>query len=524
MSNIHEKLQQHQKDLTQLSLSALVASEKNRVADWSFEEAGLRVDFAKNFVNQDTKALWAQWWEKAGLREHLADLHAGKAVNNSEDRPALHHRLRTPAGKIDDAISRDVAAVHEQLRQISEKAAQSAFVGFSGKAITDVVHIGIGGSELGPRLVCHALEHLKTTTYRLHFLASPDAYYLNSLQSALNPETTLCIIASKSFTTEETLHNAEKLRTWLHNAAQGADISGQFFALTAKPKLAEAWGVSAEQILPLWDFVGGRYSLWSSIALPLVLQNGYEQYQALLAGAHEMDEHFQHAPYERNIPVLLATLDAWYNHYFQYNNRAMITYCQPLRDFVPHIQQLEMESLGKRADKNGQPLPFPSGMLIWGGAGTDAQHAYFQLLHQGHRNGAMDFITVKQAPKGFEDTQALLHSHYIAQQEAFMMGQSEEDLSHLPESKRFERTNGGNRPTTSVVLSDLTPRTVGALVAMYEHKTSAQGVLYGLNAYDQWGVEYGKKLASAVQEELLGRGVGEHDVDTVALIGLLKRG
>lgn len=522
MSSIHEKLQQHQKDLTVSSLSALVAGEANRVLDWSFEQAGLRVDFAKNFVNGETKALWAQWWESVQLREHLADLHAGKHVNNSEDRPALHHRLRTPAGKIDDAVARDIEAVRAQLKQISDKAAQSAFVGYSGKPITDVVHIGIGGSELGPRLVCHALEHLAVTKYKIHFLASPDAFQLHSLQSALNPETTLFIIASKSFTTEETLHNAEKLRSWLQAAAQGADVSGQFFALTAKPKLAEAWGVKAEQILPLWDFVGGRYSLWSSIALPLVLQNGFEAYQALLAGAHEMDEHFQHADFSENIPVLLATLDAWYNHYFQYNNRAMITYCQPLRDFVPHIQQLEMESLGKRADKNGQPLPYPSGMLIWGGAGTDAQHAYFQLLHQGHRSGAMDFITVKQAPKGFQDTQALLHSHYIAQQEAFMMGQSEDDLSHLPEAKRFERTNAGNRPTTSVILEDLSPRTVGALIAMYEHKTSAQAVLYRLNAYDQWGVEYGKKLASAVQEELLGKAHNLHDSDTQALIGYLK--
>lgn len=524
MSNITEKLRIHKDAVQAKTLTEWFAAEPNRVQDWTFYTAGIYADLSKNHINAQTKTLWQAWMDEAGVAEGIAAITRGDNVNTGEHRPALHHRLRASADESfvvnGEDVSPQIKAVRHKMKEISEQIRGGNWKGFTGEAITDVVHIGIGGSELGPRLLCTAFKHLADDRIKVHFLASPDPIKISELKRRLNPATTLLIVASKSFGTEETLSNAGYLREWLR-AAGGEKADGQMIALSANVDKAAAFGIDAERVLPFWDWVGGRFSLWSAISLPLILQNGYEAYERLLSGAHAMDKHFQTAPLTENLPALLATLEAWYNHYFGWNNRAVITYCNPLEPFPQYLQQLDMESLGKRANREGKPLTQPSGIIVWGGTGTEAQHAFFQLLHQGQRHVPLDFVTVKKPPQGYEDAQRIIHGHCTAQAEALMRGRSESDVSDIPEAERYQRTCPGNRPSTTIVLDELTPECLGAFIALYEHKTTVQAILYNVNAYDQWGVELGKVLAKGTEASLTGI-TGEHDPSTTAIINHLK--
>lgn len=525
MSTLNEKLNQHRQELQNIPLSELFTQEPERVNQWRFQVGTLYADLSKNHLNAKTKTLWQQWLEQAQVQQGIDALTRGDNVNHSENRPALHHRLRAPTDTDfyvgEENISASIADVRQRMRQISEQIHSGQWRGYSDQPISDVIHIGIGGSELGPRLLCHAFEHQSDGKVRIHFLASPDPIYLEHLTRQLNPATTLLIVASKSFSTEETLVNANYLRDWLRqNGGQQADA--QMIAISANVDKAQQFGIAAQRILPFWDWVGGRFSLWSAISLPFVLQNGYPAYQALLDGAHKMDTHFQQTALMDNLPVQLALLDAWYNHYFAVNNRAVITYSHSLNPFPQYLQQLDMESLGKRANRQGKPLDKPSGLIIWGGSGTESQHAFFQLIHQGQRQIPIDFIAIKQAPKGYERAHQLVLGHCLAQSEALMKGRDESYLQDLPEDKRYERTSAGNRPSTTLILDALTPETLGALIALYEHKVSVLGMLYNVNAYDQWGVELGKILAQETQKSLQGD-LQAHDPSTTALINHLKR-
>lgn len=524
MNNIFSQLSHHAEQLKRQTLNQLFVEDPKRVEKWQWQVAGIRVDLSKNHIDDAGRILWFSWLKQQQTSAHIKAMLSGEKVNYSEHRPALHHALRARAEGsfiVDGTdIYAEIRKTRAQIRDLTAAIRQGTLRGFSGKAIEDVVHIGIGGSELGPRLLCESFAH-RSDRVRIHFLASPDPIHIQSLQQRLNPETTLLIIASKTFTTEETLANAHFMRHWLH-AAGGQKADEQMIALTAAIDKAHEFGISSAHILPFWDWVGGRFSLWSAIALPFALQNGYDAYEQLLSGAHEMDQHFQSTPEERNLPMHLALIDAWYNHYFAIDNRAIVTYAQPLNSFVPYLQQLEMESLGKRANQQGTALIKPSGMIIWGGSGTESQHAFFQLIHQGQRRIPLDFITVKSVPNGYEAAGTIVHGNCLAQAEALMRGRTLEDLKDLPLEERYQRTCAGNHPSNMVILDELTPFHLGALIALYEHKTTVLGTLYDVNAFDQWGVELGKVLAKKTEASLR----GECTVDnpsTRALIDYLRQ-
>lgn len=524
MSHIEEKLRHHAATISQTTLLQLFADEPQRVQDWTFQVAGIYADLSKNHINTQTQALWQQWAEKVAIKEGIAAVVRGDNVNSGEHRPALHHALRAPAQETfivnGIEVNAEIRAARAKMQDFAKRIRSGAWQGYQGGAITDVVHIGIGGSELGPRLLCEAFAH-EADGPNIHFLATPDPVQIHSLRQRLNPATTLLIVASKSFGTEETLANADILRTWLREHG-GAAADKQMIAISANVAKAAAFGIDESRVLPFWDWVGGRFSLWSAIALPFILQNGFSAYERLLSGAHEMDKHFQTAALDKNLPVQLALLDAWYNHYFGIDNRALILYAHSLAAFPQYLQQLDMESLGKRANRAGLPLEKPSGMIIWGGTGTESQHAFFQLIHQGQRRIPLDFITVKSAPKGLEKAAQIVHGHCLAQAEALMRGRDDSDLQDIPEAERYQRTCPGNRPSSTLILDNLSPECLGALIALYEHKTTVLGILYDVNAYDQWGVELGKILAKGTEASLAGETSQHHDASTAALLNHLK--
>lgn len=524
MSHIDEKLRDHAAQISQKTLVELFAEEPQRVQAATFQVAGIYADLSKNHINAQTGELWTQWAAQAGVAEGIAAVVRGDNVNTGEHRPALHHALRAPAegefvvNGID--VNIEIRAARRRMQDFAERIRGGTWKGYRDEAISDVVHIGIGGSELGPRLLCEAFAH-EADGPKIHFLATPDPVQLQHLMHTLNPATTLLIVASKSFGTEETLANADILRTWLRQHG-GEAADNQMLAISANVDKAAAFGIAEERVLPFWDWVGGRFSLWSAIALPFILQNGYAAYEKLLAGAHEMDKHFQTAAIAQNLPAQLALLDAWYNHYFGINNRALILYAHSLAAFAQYLQQLDMESLGKRANRAGEPLDKPSGLIIWGGTGTESQHAFFQLIHQGQRRIPLDFITVKKAPQGLEKAAHIMHGHCLAQAEALMRGRDESDLQEIPEAERYQRTSPGNRPSSTLILDELSPQCLGALIALYEHKTTVLGILYDVNAYDQWGVELGKILAKGTEASLAGEIGAHHDASTAALLKHLK--
>ena len=488
----------HTQRLAAGSLADLVNSPGHQ-AQWTFHLGPLLVDLSKNFLDGQTRELWQQWFNSLNLKEKIAAIAAGELVNGSEKRPVLHHLLRQPTPKL---FTAEIQAMRQQLRQVAEE--------LRGQHITDLVHIGIGGSELGMKLLCHGLYRRRNGQVKVHFLAGTDSDYIEELQR-LNPQTTALIIASKTFSTEETLLNARHMRDWL--LAHDKNAGQRIVAISANVAAAKDFGIDPARVLPMWDWVGGRFSLSSALALPLILQNSYGDYEELLAGMHLVDEHFYGTDLMANLPVLLAALDASYNRFLQVNERAVITYNRPLRDFPAFLQQLFMESLGKNCDSQGKPLKERSGLVIFGGSGTECQHSFFQLLHQGNHLIPLDFITVKAQQPAFSDAQEVMLAHCVVLAEALMLGRK---------TDRQEQFSPGNRPSNFFILEELTPASLGALIALYEHKASVEALLYGINAYDQWGVEYGKILAKNTRATLAGQRDAAGDASTVWLLQQLR--
>lgn len=488
---IQSALQQHQHALSQHALADYAA----KAALPIFDLAGLRIDFSKNYLNQETLSLWQKWWDACDIEAQLEALQRGEIVNLSEQRSAQHHLLRQTQPQ---RFGREIQAMRQAMQDLKRQ--------WQAQGIRDVIHLGIGGSELGMRLLCEALRSRRHDDgMRVHFISSPDPERYQEVLQDLNPAKSACLLASKSFRTEEVLHGAQLVRDFLGGTER-------MVALTAAEDAARAWGIT--QVLPLWDWVGGRYSLASVLALPLILQNDYADYEALLRGMERIDQHCFDTPLARNVPVLMATLDAWYNHYFHYPARIIMSYSHALRTFPAYVQQLAMESLGKHCSQTGEALSHRSGMMIWGGRGTEAQHSFFQWLHQGSQIVPVDMIVLKRFDHVQRDTatEQLIHSHYLGQMSALMLGQ--------PEAAMTQRSMG-NRPSTAIVLERLTPETLGALCALYEHKTSVEALLYGINAYDQWGVEYGKAVAEQCRRALQSQNQAL-DPSTLALARYLK--
>lgn len=510
-------LTEHRKSMSSFSMRDAFAGDPQRFERFSLSTCGLMLDFSKNLINQDTKALLVKLAEEAQLGKAINAMFDGEAINASEGRPVLHTALRRPLGDKVLVDGRNVMpGIHEVLQQMSSlvgKLHNGLWRGYTEKPITDVVNIGIGGSFLGPQLVSEALLPFAQKGLRCHYLANVDGSEFRELVNKLSAPTTLFIVSSKSFNTLETLKNAQAARAWyLAQGGSETDLHRHFIAVTSNKAAASEFGISKENILPLWDWVGGRYSLWSAIGLPIAMSIGISNFKELLSGAYNMDQHFRSTPFERNIPVLLGLLGVWYGDFWGASSHAILPYDYYLRNITDHLQQLDMESNGKSVRQDGTPITAGSGPVIWGGVGCNGQHAYHQLLHQGSQLIPADFIVPVSSYNPVADHHQWLYANCLSQSQALMLGKSRAEAETELRAKGLEESEvqhlaphkvvPGNRPSNTLVMERISPRRLGALIAMYEHKVYVQSVLWGVNAFDQWGVELGKELGKGVYQGL----------------------
>ena len=514
-----QALQQHRETMGRFSLREAFAGAPQRFKDFSLSGCGLFLDYSKNLISAQTRDLLVSLAREVGLDRSIHALFDGDLVNASEGRPALHTALRRPVGdRLEVAGVNVMPEVHRVLNQMTELVGRihdGLWRGYTEKPITDIVNIGIGGSFLGPQLVSEALLPFAQKGVRCHYLANIDGSEFHELSAKLRAETTLFIVSSKSFNTLETLKNAQAARAWyLAQGGSEAELYRHFIAVSSNNEAAIAFGIRQENIFPMWDWVGGRYSLWSAIGLPIALAIGMSNFKELLSGAYGMDQHFQTAPFERNMPVLLALLGIWYGNFWGAQSHAILPYDHYLRNITKHLQQLDMESNGKSVRQDGSPVSCDSGPVIWGGVGCNGQHAYHQLLHQGTQLIPADFIVPVVSYNPVADHHQWLYANCLSQSQALMLGKtrSEAELElrakGLPEAEvqrlAPHKVIPGNRPSNTLVLERVSPRRLGALVALYEHKVFVQSAIWGINAFDQWGVELGKELGKGVYQRLTG--------------------
>jgi len=505
LSPVWQALKAHQRTMAGTAITQLFAADPQRFRNFSLEFEGLLLDYSKNLVTAETMRLLTALAQERDVAGQAERMFRGDKINTGEKRAALHTALRgnTPVTVDGKDVLPAIRATREQMRAFSEDVRSGKAAGRGGQKITDVVNLGIGGSHLGPALAIGALASYADGPH-VHFVSNIDPAALARTLATLNPATTLFIVASKTFTTLETLANAETARAW-------AGTQGRFAAVTASPEKAVAFGVPQEHIFPMWDWVGGRYSLWSAVGLPVVLAIGSRHFEEILAGAHAVDEHFRTAPLARNLPAILALLGIWYNNFLGAATQAILPYDESLALLPAYLQQLDMESSGKRTTRDGKPVDYDTGMVIWGATGTDGQHAFFQLLHQGTRLIPADFIAACAShyePRRHHD---MLIANFLAQTAALMQG----DGAAFP----------GNRPSNSILLKKLTPRTFGMLLALYEHKVFVQNAIWDINAFDQPGVELGKKLAVRILPNLAtNTPIADLDSSTRGLIEFYKDG
>jgi glucose-6-phosphate isomerase len=530
-------LQQHYSHVRAWHMRDLFSQDEQRFSRFSLEAAGILLDYSKNRVNQETMRLLTDLARERGVEGQRDAMFAGEKINATEGRSVLHTALRAPRTatlRIDgqDVIG-DVHAVLERMGAFSERVRTGQWTGYSGKPITDIVNIGIGGSYLGPKMACQALRAFSHPRLKMHFVSNVDGHDLDALLQNINPETTLFIIASKTFTTLETMMNAQSARAWFLKHANGTDLARHFVAVSTNTEAVKAFGIDPDNMFPFWDWVGGRYSVWSAIGLPLALAIGFDQFRQFLDGAHAMDRHFQTAPLEQNMPVVLALIGIWYRNFFQSASVSIAPYHQDLAYFAGYLQQLEMESNGKSVAADGSPLHTAGCPVIWGDTGTNGQHAYFQMLHQGLDLIPIDFITALKPSHELPGHHASLLANCFAQSEALMRGKTADEVrqellaagigSEHAEALVPHKTFPGNRPSNTIVMNGLNPANLGALIALYEHKVLVQGTIWGMNSFDQWGVELGKVLAKTIHDELTHSAQSDrHDSSTNALIAMAK--
>ncbi|MEO5341826.1 MAG: glucose-6-phosphate isomerase [Gammaproteobacteria bacterium SHHR-1] len=528
------QLQQHWRQMADVQMQDLFTSDPQRFERFSLEACGILLDYSKNRIRDETLGLLGQLAEERQLPTWIQRMFSGEAINNTEQRAVLHVALRNdPAQPIrvnGEDVMPGVERVLGQMERLSEAIRNGSWSGHGGQRITDVVNIGIGGSNLGPLMVCEALRPYWQSGLRLHFVSNVDGTHLSETLRPLKAETTLFIVASKTFTTQETLSNAFSARAWLLDQLHDEQaVAAHFIAISTNRAKVEAFGIDSNHMLEFWDWVGGRYSLWSAIGFPIAVAIGMDRFRQLLAGARCMDQHFRQAPLAANMPVILALLGIWYSNFAGASSQAILPYDQYLRYLPDYLQQADMESNGKSVTRDGEAVDYPTGPIIWGSAGTDGQHAYYQLIHQGGHLIPCDFIAPVNSHNELGDQHLKLISNFLAQPEALMRGKSAEQARAELEAagvsgERLEllarhKTFPGNRPSNSLMFDRLTPEVLGSLIALYEHKIFVQGVLWGLNSYDQWGVELGKELANRILPELRGEpGQGRHDSSTQGLI------
>lgn len=533
----YKYLADHFININEKSLKQLFAEDEGRFEKFSLIFEDILVDYSKNRIDDTTIALLIQLARECKLDEAIKAMFSGDKINQTEGRQVLHVALREPAnGEIlvdGKNVVKDVHQVLSKMEKFSNAIISGSWKGYTGKAITDVVNIGIGGSDLGPVMVTEALKAYKNHL-NMHFVSNIDGTHIAETLKQVNPETTLFLIASKTFTTQETMTNANTARSWfLEKGAKADDIAKHFAALSTNAKDVSTFGIDTENMFEFWDWVGGRYSLWSAIGLPISLSIGFDNFKQLLAGAHSADQHFETAEFEINIPVLLGLIGVWYINFFNAETQAILPYDQYMHRFAAYFQQGDMESNGKHVDRNGNDVTYETGPIIWGEPGTNGQHAFYQLIHQGTRLIPCDFIAPAQSLNPIGDHHPILLSNFFAQTEALMNGKtkeqviaelkkegkSEEEINKLAPFKVFE----GNRPTNSILLKKVTPFTLGSLIAIYEHKIFVQGIIWNIFSFDQWGVELGKQLAKSILPELQDNNdVSSHDGSTNGLINQYK--
>ncbi|MDQ7968376.1 MAG: glucose-6-phosphate isomerase [Oxalicibacterium faecigallinarum] len=529
----YKALQQHLSDAKQWQMRDLFKQDSDRFDKFSLEAAGLFIDFSKNIINENTLSLLCDLARDAQVESQREAMFAGEKINLTEKRAVLHTALRRPASDtvmVDGHnVVPDAHAVLDRMGAFAERVRNGTWRGYDDREITDIVNIGIGGSYLGPKMTCQALRPFVHSRLKLHFISNVDGHDLAALLPQINPATTLFIIASKTFTTSETMTNAQSARAWLLRSTTEAHLAKHFVAVSTQTDLVTRFGIAEENMFPFWDWVGGRYSVWSAIGLSLAIAIGIDNFKAFLAGAHAMDQHFRTAPLEKNLPALMGLVGIWNRNFLGSDSVSIAPYHQDLALFPGYLQQLEMESNGKRVHVDGNAVDFATCPVIWGDTGTNGQHAYFQLLHQGSDVIPVDFIAVLKPSHQLPLHQERLLANCFAQSEAFMRGKSADEVRKEMQAQGVSdndielliphRTFPGNRPSTTILLDELTPAALGALIALYEHKVFVQGVVWGLNSFDQWGVELGKVLAKTIEGELTGATASaQHDGSTNGLI------
>src|SRR5690554_5779885 len=521
------ELQEYYNSFKDRQIKELFEKDPERANKFTLKWNDFLVDFSKNRIDDTSFELLQKLAKESNLENAIQKYFGGDLINETEGRAVLHTALRT--GKFDDVrvdgenVVPEVYQVREKIKSFTDSIISGQHKGYTGKSITDIVNIGIGGSDLGPVMVTEALHYYKNHL-KVHFVSNVDGDHVHETLKGLNPETTLFIIVSKSFTTQETLTNALTIKKWFLNSASQKDVATHFVAVSTNLEKIDEFGIAPENVFPMEDWVGGRFSLWSAVGLSIALAVGYDNFEKLLDGAHAMDTHFRETPFEKNIPVILALLSVWYNNFYGAESDALIPYSQYLHRLAAYLQQGTMESNGKSVDREGHPVTYQTGTIIWGEPGTNSQHAFFQLIHQGTKLIPTDFIGFKESLHGDRDHHNKLMANYFAQTEALMLGKSEaavmeelsgknlsrEELDQIVPFKVFD----GNKPTTSILIDKLTPESLGKLIALYEHRIFVQGIIWNIYSYDQWGVELGKQLASKILDEMQHTEVSSHDSST----------
>ena len=532
-----QSLVRHHTDMKYVSMREEFALDSGRVNRFSLKSGDLFLDYSKNRVTKKTIEKLVALAESVDMTGWIERMFSGEAINNTEGRAVLHVALRnrsnTPIMVNGEDVMPAINAVLQQMKNFCDQVHSGEWPGYTGKKITDIVNIGIGGSDLGPAMICDALEPYGVDGISVHFVSNVDGTDLSTTLEKLNPETTLFVIASKTFTTQETLTNAESARSWFLESATQQDVAKHFVAVSTNAKAVAEFGIDTANMFEIWDWVGGRYSLWSAIGLPIALYVGMDNFERLLDGGHEMDNHFRNQPLAENIPVIIGMLGVWYINFFDSQTQAIVPYDHSLARFPSHMQQLDMESNGKLTNRQGQRINYKTGPVIWGTPGTNGQHAYFQLIHQGTQLIPVDFVLPVNSHYPECDHQSILLANGLAQSEALMKGKNAEEVRAELVEEGYEgqeleallphKVFPGNRPSNTFIFPKLTPEMLGQLVAMYEHKVFVQGIIWNINSFDQWGVELGKQLAKAIWPELKSTGdIAVHDSSTTNLIKLVR--
>lgn len=524
-------LKNHYDETHSKSMKQMFQEDASRANKFTLKWNEFLVDFSKNRITEQTLELLLNLADEMQLKSAISKYFEGDIINRTEDRAVLHTALRAPDSAEVNVngvnVIPEIVEVKEKIKNFTHEITTGIRTGYTGKKFTDVVNIGIGGSDLGPAMVVEALQ-FHQNHLNLHFISNIDGDHVQHLLKKINPETTLFVIVSKTFTTQETLTNSETIKQWFLKTASQQDVAKHFVAVSTNIGKVTEFGIDPKNVLPMWDWVGGRFSLWSAVGLSISLSVGYDNFDALLKGANEMDEHFKSAAFDQNIPVVLALLSIWYNNFFNAESEAIIPYNQSLQKLAPYLQQGIMESNGKSVDRNGDEVKYQTGTIIWGEPGTNSQHAFFQLIHQGTKLIPTDFIGFLKPLYGDTNHHDKLMSNFFAQTEALLNGKDEDQVR--AEFKKIDYSTGraeflipfkvfeGNKPTNTILIDKLTPKSLGSLLAMYEHKIFVQGVIWNIFSYDQWGVELGKQLASSILEEINSGKVNKHDSSTTQLL------